>query len=228
MTADQMLALTVFAAVSSGTPGPNNLMLMTSGVNFGMKRSMPHLLGITLGFCFMIFAVGMGLQAMFTAIPQLEVILRYVGTAYLLWLSWKIAHSGPISNGSSNGSGDGQASGAKSGVRPMGFWAAAAFQWVNPKAWFMAISAITTYASSAADVAGGASQLSQVLLVVLIFGVVNFPLVACWGLFGSAMRRFLQDPKILKIFNITMAVLLVASLYPILYPVLKPIFQPLL
>jgi threonine/homoserine/homoserine lactone efflux protein len=212
MTADQMLALTVFAAVSSGTPGPNNLMLMTSGVNFGMKRSTPHLMGITLGFCFMIFAVGMGLQAMFTAIPQLEVVLRYVGTAYLLWLAWKIANSGPIGEGKS------------SGAKPMGFWAAAAFQWVNPKAWFMAISAITTYASSAADVAGGASKLSQVLLVVLIFGVVNFPLVACWGWFGSAMRQFLQDPNILKIFNTTMALLLVASLYPIVQPMIQSLF----
>ena len=209
MTADQILALTVFAAVSSGTPGPNNLMLMTSGVNFGMKRSVPHLLGITMGFSFMIFAVGMGLQTMFTVIPQLETVLRYVGTAYLLWLAWKIANSGPV--------GEGKASGA----RPMGFWAAAAFQWVNPKAWFMAISAITTYASSAA----GGSKLSQVVLVVLIFGTINFPLVACWGLFGSAMRRFLQDPKILKIFNVTMAILLVASLYPIVYPIVQPMFQ---
>ena len=209
MTADQILALTVFAAVSSGTPGPNNLMLMTSGVNFGMKRSVPHLLGITMGFSFMIFAVGMGLQTMFTVIPQLETVLRYVGTAYLLWLAWKIANSGPV--------GEGKASGAK----PMGFWAAAAFQWVNPKAWFMAISAITTYVSSAA----GGSKLSQVVLVVLIFGTINFPLVACWGLFGSAMRRFLQDPKILKIFNVTMAILLVASLYPIVYPIVQPMFQ---
>lgn len=204
MTPDQLLALTLFAAVSSGTPGPNNLMLMTSGVNFGMKRSFPHLMGITLGFCFMIFAVGMGLQAMFTAIPQLAVVLRYLGTAYLLWLAWKIANAGPISDG-------------KSSAKPMGFWAAAAFQWVNPKAWFMAISAITTYASTA----GGGSKLIQVLLVVLVFGAVNFPLVACWGLFGSAMRRFLQDPKILKIFNLTMAVLLVASLYPIVQPLFK-------
>ena len=209
MTADQILALTVFAAVSSGTPGPNNLMLMTSGVNFGMKRSVPHLLGITMGFSFMIFAVGMGLQTMFTVIPQLETVLRYVGTAYLLWLAWKIANSGPV--------GEGKAS----GVKPMGFWAAAAFQWVNPKAWFMAISAITTYASSAA----GGSKLSQVVLVVFIFGTINFPLVACWGLFGSAMRRFLQDPKILKIFNVTMAILLVASLYPIVYPIVQPMFQ---
>ena len=211
MTADQMLALTVFAAVSSGTPGPNNLMLMTSGVNFGMKRSFAHLMGITLGFSFMIFCVGMGLQTMFTVVPQLETVLRYVGTAYLLWLAWKIANSGPVGEG-------------KTSAKPMGFWGAAAFQWVNPKAWFMAISAITTYASSV----GGGDQLSKVLLVVLIFGTINFPLVACWGLFGSAMRRFLQDPKKLKIFNITMAILLVASLYPIVYPLVQPLFQALL
>jgi threonine/homoserine/homoserine lactone efflux protein len=206
MTTDQMLALAVFATVSSGTPGPNNLMLMTSGVNFGMKRSVPHLLGITLGFSFMIFAVGMGLQTMFSLIPQLETILRYVGTAYLLWLAWKIANSGAVEEG-------------RSGAKPMGFWAAVAFQWVNPKAWFMAISAITTYASA---VSGG-SKLSQVLLVVLIFGTINFPLVACWGLFGSGMRRFLQDPQQLIFFNLTMAVLLVASLYPILLPIFKPL-----
>lgn len=204
MTTDQMLALSVFAAVSSGTPGPNNLMLMTSGVNFGMQRSIPHLLGITLGFSFMIFCVGMGLQTMFTVIPQLETILRYVGTAYLLWLAWKIANSGPVGEG-------------KTSAKPMGFLAAAAFQWVNPKAWFMAISAITTYASSV----GGGTQLSKVLLVVLIFGTINLPLVACWGLFGSAMRRFLQDPKILKMFNVTMAILLVASLYPIVQPMFQ-------
>jgi threonine/homoserine/homoserine lactone efflux protein len=136
----------------------------------------------------------------------LETVLRYGGTAYLLWLAWKIANSGPVSSGS----GEGNATGAK----PMGFWAATAFQWVNPKAWFMAISAITTYASSAS----GGSKLSQVLLVVLIFGAINLPLVACWGWFGSAMRRFLQDAKNLKMFNITMAVLLIASLYPIVLP----------
>ena len=217
MTTDQLLALSVFAAVSSGTPGPNNLMILTSGVNFGMKRSIPHLMGITLGFCFMIFCVGMGLQTMFSVVPQLETVLRYVGTVYLLWLAWKITNSGPISSGS----GEGKAGCDASNLKPMGFWAATAFQWVNPKAWFMAISAITTYASSAS----GGSKLNQVLLVVLIFGVINLPLVACWGWFGSAMRRFLQDPKNLKIFNVTMAILLVVSLYPIVYPVVQPLFH---
>jgi threonine/homoserine/homoserine lactone efflux protein len=207
MTTDQLLALSVFAAVSSGTPGPNNLMILTSGVNFGMKRSIPHLMGITLGFCFMIFCVGMGLQTMFTVVPQLETILRYAGTVYLLWLAWKIAHSAPPSS----------SAGEDASAKPMGFWAATAFQWVNPKAWFMAISAITTYASSAS----GGSKLSQVLLVVLIFGAINLPLVACWGWFGSAMRRFLQDAKNLKMFNVTMAVLLIASLYPIVLPLFQ-------
>ena len=215
MTTDQLLALSVFAAVSSGTPGPNNLMILTSGVNFGMKRSIPHLIGITLGFCFMIFCVGMGLQTMFAVVPQLETILRYGGTAYLLWLAWKIANSGPISSGSGEG---------KAGAKPMGFWAATAFQWVNPKAWFMAISAITTYASTAASAEVG-SKLVQVLLVVLVFGIINLPLVACWGWFGSAMRRFLQDPKNLKMFNVTMAVLLVVSLYPIVIPIVLPLFK---
>lgn len=211
MTTDQLLALSVFAAVSSGTPGPNNLMILTSGVNFGMKRSIPHLMGITLGFCFMIFCVGMGLQTMFTVFPQLETVLRYVGTLYLLWLAWKIVNSGPPSSTTGEGK----------TAKPMGFWAATAFQWVNPKAWFMAISAITTYASTT----GGGSKLVQVLLVVLIFGLINLPLVACWGWFGSAMRQFLQDPKKLKLFNWTMAILLVASLYPIVIPIVQLMFQ---
>jgi threonine/homoserine/homoserine lactone efflux protein len=147
---------------------------------------------------------------MFTVFPQLETILRYGGTAYLLWLAWKIANSGPPFSHS----GEGKA------AKPMGFWAATAFQWVNPKAWFMAISAITTYASSATNAEFG-SKLSQVLLVVLIFGAINLPLVACWGWFGSAMRRFLQDAKNLKMFNVTMAVLLIASLYPIVVPMFQ-------
>lgn len=211
MTTDQLLALSVFAAVSSGTPGPNNLMILTSGVNFGMKRSIPHLMGITLGFCFMIFCVGMGLQTMFTVVPQLETILRYGGTAYLLWLAWKIAHSAPPSSSARE----------DTSAKPMGFWAATAFQWVNPKAWFMAISAITTYASSTDGGVNGGGKLVQVLLVVLIFGLINLPLVACWGWFGSAMRQFLQDPKKLKLFNWTMAILLVASLYPIVQPMFQ-------
>ena len=153
----------------------------------------------------MIFCVGMGLQTMFVQLPMLEPVLRYVGAAYLLWLAWKLANSGPIS----------QDNGVAS--QPMSFLAAAAFQWVNPKAWIMIISAITTYAASA----GSASKIEQVLLVVLAFGVVNLPLVACWAAFGSAMRRFLQDPKKLKIFNITMALLLVASLHPIVAPMVK-------
>jgi threonine/homoserine/homoserine lactone efflux protein len=209
MNTDQILALTVFAAVSSGTPGPNNVMILASGVNFGFKRSMPHLFGISLGFCFMIFCVGMGLQTMFVQFPILEALLRYMGAAYLLWLAWKLANSGPIS----------QTDGAV--AKPMSFLAAAAFQWVNPKAWIMIISAITTYAASA----GSTSKIGQVLLVVLIFGVVNLPLVACWAAFGSGMRKFLQDPKKLRIFNITMAMLLVASLYPIVQPMIQSLFS---
>jgi threonine/homoserine/homoserine lactone efflux protein len=203
MTIDQMLALAMFAMVTSGTPGPNNTMILASGVNFGFKRSLPHLAGITLGFCFMIVCVGLGLQAVFVRFPQLETVLRYVGAAYLLWLAWKLARSQPMTDSQGITS------------KPMGFWAAAAFQWVNPKAWIMAISAITTYAAVPAS---SSVSISLVLLVSLIFGLINLPLVACWAVFGSAMRRFLQEPKTLKLFNYVMAFLLIASLYPIFRP----------
>jgi threonine/homoserine/homoserine lactone efflux protein len=196
MTFDQLLAFCAFAAITSITPGPNNMMMLASGVNHGFARSLPHLAGITGGFAFMVLAMGLGLHTVFEAVPVLQRVLKYVGAAYLLWLAWQLATAAPLNSENAN-------------VRkPMNFIAAAAFQWVNPKAWVMALGAVTTYlphaflASDAAVLAG-------------VFGLVNLPCVALWAAFGTAMRQVLQNPKSVRLFNCVTAGLLVLSLVPI-------------
>lgn len=197
MSPDLLFAFVAFAFVTSVTPGPNNMMLLASGVNFGMRRSVPHMLGISIGFGVMVMAVGFGLGELFKRVPVLYTLLRYAGAAYLLYLAWKIARSGAPQA-------DGQAQG-----KPFTFVQAAAFQWVNPKAWVMAVTAITTYVSQDNFVA-------SVLLIGVLFAVVNCPSVGLWTVAGSLLRTWLSNPRVLRCFNITMAVLLVASLYPIL------------
>ncbi|MFV3381195.1 MULTISPECIES: LysE family translocator [Pseudomonas] len=195
---DLLTAFVLFAFVSSITPGPNNTMLLASGVNFGVRRSIPHALGISIGFMVMVLAVGFGLGQLFKAWPPLYSILRYTGAAYLLYLAWKIATSGPIA-------GD-----ADHTRKPLGFWGAAAFQWVNPKAWVMAVGAITTYTPAQGYVL-------NVIVIAALFALVNLPSVGIWVMFGSALRNFLQNPRWLMLFNVLMALLLVISLYPLLF-----------
>ncbi|MFO0996311.1 MAG: LysE family translocator [Alphaproteobacteria bacterium] len=196
MSLDLLLAFIVFALVGSITPGPNNMMLLASGVNFGFGRTVPHLLGVSIGFAAMVVAMGFGLGAVFKAYPVLHLVLRYAGAGYLLFLAWKIATAGaPSEGGATNG-------------RPITFLQAAAFQWVNPKAWVLAISAIATYTPSE-------GFFLNVILVAIIFGAVNLPCVGLWVLFGTAMRRLLTRPSTVRVFNIAMAAALVASLYPI-------------
>ena len=196
MPFDLLLALIGFAFVTSITPGPNNMMLLASGVNFGFARTIPHMLGITGGFTLMVMLIGFGLGEVFQRAPLLYSTLKFIGAAYMLWLAWAIARSGPV--------GDGEARG-----KPMTFLQAAAFQWVNPKAWVMGIGAIATYSQPA-------NYVASILLIAGVFGLVNLPSVSAWAAFGSAMRRFLRDPVIVRWFNYTMAMLLVASLWPII------------
>lgn len=196
MHADTLLALFLFAFTTSITPGPNNMMLFASGVNFGFVRTIPHMLGIGVGFLILLIAVGLGLGALLHSVPLLYTILKFAGGVYLVWIAWKIASSRSLSEGSA-------------GAEPMSFVQAAAFQWVNPKAWVMAVSAMATYTSEQ-------SYLVSVMIVGLIFAVVNVPSVSTWAGFGSALRQWLSDPVRLKWFNITMAVLLVVSLWPML------------
>ncbi|TFW29026.1 LysE family translocator [Duganella callida] len=197
MSPDLLLPLCGFAAVSSITPGPNNTMILASGLNYGFARSLPHLFGICCGFAFMIFATGLGLHVVFEQLPLLQTILKYAGALYLLWLAWKLARAAPMTGT--------QASNA----RPMGFWGAAAFQWVNPKAWVMTIGALTTYLPQG-------FQLLDVALLAGVFWCVGMLCVGSWAAFGVAMRRVLQDARSVRIFNIVMALLLVATLYPLL------------
>jgi threonine/homoserine/homoserine lactone efflux protein len=195
MTAELLLALVAFAFVTSITPGPNNIMLMTSGANFGFRRTLPHMAGVALGFVFMAAAVGLGLVGLFEAWPVSYTILKAVSVGYLLWLAWKFAHAAPPERGGAGG-------------RPMTFVQAAAFQWVNPKAWAMALTAVTAYAPGRGTAA--------VLTVAAVFGAVNLPSVGAWALAGQGMRRFLSTPARLRAFNWTMAALIVLSLWPVL------------
>ena len=196
MTTALLWALCVFCFVASVTPGPNNLMLMTSGVNFGPRRTVPHLLGVCVGFTLMVALVGLGLAGLFARLPVLLVALKWIGAAYMLWLAWKIARAAPVRSGAGGG-------------RPMTFLGAAAFQWVNPKAWIIGVTAVATY--TVPD-----DFVRTVLLVATVFGVVTLFATGSWVLFGSVLRRVLQRPAVLRLFNWTMAALLVASLYPAL------------
>ena len=170
-------------------------MLMASGANFGIKRTLPHWLGIGIGFTAMIVLVGLGLIQVFDAFPITYTILKVLSVGYLLYLAWKIANAAPPAEADETG-------------KPFSFLQACAFQWVNPKAWAMALTAISVYTPT--------QGVSAILLTALIFGVINLPACSSWMFIGQQMRRFLTNPKRLRAFNILMAVLLVASLYPML------------
>lgn len=191
-----MLAFAGFAFVSSITPGPNNAMLLASGVNYGFRRTVPHIAGISLGIVVMLILVGLGLGQVFSALPQLYNVLRYAGAAYLLWLAWKIATSGPMVD-------------HKAAGRPLTFLQAAAFQWVNPKAWILVLGAASTYAPR--EEFG-----RNVIVLAILLGLVNAPSICVWAGFGTALRPFLSHTGRVRVFNVIMALLLVASLLPML------------
>ena len=194
---ETLLPFVTYAFVSSVTPGPNNIMLTASGANFGFRRTIPHMLGVTVGFCFMLAVMGLGLGAVFLALPQLQLVLKIVGATYMLWLAWKVASASAPEDGAAQ-------------TAPLTFLQAAAFQWVNIKAWFMCVTTVAIY------VPAGDGQRQALVLAVLIFGLVNLPTVSLWAGLGVGVRRFLQNPKALRAFNITLALLLVASVVPML------------
>ena len=195
MTWEAIVALVGFAVASSITPGPNNLMLMASGANFGYRRSIPHMLGISLGHMLMIVLVGLGLIGLFELFPVLDTVMKVLSVAYLLFLAWKTANAAPPAEGAAAGT-------------PLTFLQAAAFQWVNPKAWFMALTAITVYSPD--------RTLPGVVLVAAIFSASNFPSINVWTLMGVQLRRWLTSRTRLRNFNWTMAACLVLSLALIL------------
>ena len=195
MKHDLLVALLGFAFATSVTPGPNNMMLLASGANFGFRRTVPHMLGISLGHALMVFLLGMGLAQVFHRIPAANTVLKVLSVAYMLWLAWKIAHAGAPKEGQAEG-------------RPLTFLQAAAFQWVNPKAWAMALTAVTVYAEGGTWIA--------MAVVAAVFACVNLPSVSVWAYAGQQLRRWLTTDRRLTVFNWTMAVLLVASLWPVL------------
>jgi threonine/homoserine/homoserine lactone efflux protein len=192
-----LFALAVFCAISSITPGPNNLMLMNSGARFGLRRTLPHLIGVTGGFSVMVLLIAAGLGGVFQGSPLLQRILRLVSIAYLLYLAAKIAGAKPFSEGTGGGE------------RPMTFLQAVAFQWVNPKAWSMAVTAAVVYAPTP-------DPLLAPPLTAGLFGAINLPCVSLWVVLGTQLSRFLTSPLRYRLFNWIAAALLVATLYPIL------------
>ena len=196
MSQPLLLAFVVFATVMFFTPGPNNVMLLSSGLTYGFRRTLPHIAGITIGFAFMVGAVGVGLGTVFIAYPVLQTILKYLGVAYLIYLAAVIAMSEPVAPDQENRRG------------PMTFWGAAMFQWINAKGWVMVIGTITAYAAIASFPWNIAIQVA----LSLILGAAS---CTAWALFGTALRPILTAPKAVRAFNIVMAVLLLASLYPV-------------
>lgn len=196
MTQELFLGLCGFALVSSITPGPNNLMLMASGTNFGFARTLPHMLGVSIGFVVMTVLIGLGLAQIFVRFPIAYTVLKVGSVAYLIYLAWKIATAAaPKADGTST-------------AKPFSFLQACLFQWVNPKAWTMALMSVTAYVPADHPLMG-------LLIVALVFGAINLPTVALWAFLGMQMRQFLQDPVKLRTFNILAALTLLASLYPV-------------
>ena len=201
LTLDHFLAMLAFAVATCFTPGPNNLMLLSSGLNFGFLRTIPHIIGVAAGFAIMVLAVGLGLsKLLFEQIPGMLQALRIVGCAYLLWLAWTIANTAPNAKGPSLG-------------QPLNAAQAALFQWVNAKGWMMALTATTTFA-----VAG--RERDSVALMAFIFAFVGFASAASWACFGTWLRRMVSNPDTLRSLNVAMAMLLVASLWPIVRDIL--------
>ncbi|MGY3450728.1 LysE family translocator [Bradyrhizobium sp. USDA 4353] len=196
MSQHLLIAFVTFAFVMSFTPGPNNIMLLSSGVTYGFRRTVPHMMGVSFGFAFMVGAVGVGLATVFITYPVLQEVLKYLGAAYLIYLAIAIAFSGSTKPEEATLRG------------PMSFWGAALFQWVNAKGWVMVISTITAYAAIARFPA-------NVALQVAISFVMAIGSTVTWTLFGTALRPLLSSERAVRGFNIVMAVLLLASLYPV-------------
>lgn len=197
LKAETLTGLSLFSIATSITPGPNNLMLLTSGANFGFRRTAPHALGIAAGFFILLFAVGLGLGSALTAFPGVHLALKILGGAYMLYLAWGVASS--------------RSFGEKKGVgaRPMTVFEAALFQWVNPKAWVMALTGMALFADPA-------RPFWSMLIVCVVFAALNLPCVSVWAAFGVGLRRFLSGAARLKWFNVAMGALLAASIIPLL------------
>lgn len=196
----ELVSLAGFAFAASITPGPNNLMLMASGTNYGFRRTLPHLAGVAIGFVVMLLMVGAGLGQLFDRFPAVELGLKALCFGYLLYLAFKLASAVPPAT---DAAGNPEATG-----KPLSFLQAAAFQWVNPKAWAMSLTAVSVYLPNQSWLA--------IVAVALVFGAVNLPCISTWTLLGLRIRQVLHSSERLRVFNVTMAVLLLASVLPVL------------
>lgn len=193
MPVDLWLSFALFALVGAGTPGPNNLILLASGVQVGVWRSLPFVLGINLGFSAVLVGSGFGIAQLVIAVPELGLALRLAGTGYMLWLAWTLL----------------RASGGLAGRRPMfGFWKGAGFQFVNPKAWMLAIAAVSIYLPAQAGLAALAVMCATVW-------AVGSPANIAWAWLGRGLQGLLSRPGRLRLFNAVMAGLLVLSVIPV-------------
>jgi threonine/homoserine/homoserine lactone efflux protein len=170
-------------------------MLTATGLNFGVRRGLPHLLGVCIGFPVMLALIGLGFGTLFQLLPRLHDVIRIIGVAYLVYLAWKIASTVDSTNG-------------EIPARPIGFWQAAAFQWINPKAWVMGSSALAAYTSL------DDNFFLQVVIICVSFVVITLPCAGIWLVFGAGLQRFLRDPVHRRAFNVVMALLLIASIIP--------------
>lgn len=190
-----LLSVLLFALVSTATPGPNNLMVMTSGMNFGVLRTLPHYLGICIGFPAMVLAISMGLGKVLEAVPVMHQVIKVLGISYLLYLAWRIATTATEIEKNDTS-------------RPLSFLQAAAFQWVNPKAWVMAIGALATFTTVSGDV------MQQAMWIAAAFMLVGIPCVGGWMLGGAGLGQLLQKPVYRRLFNWVMGLLLALSVIP--------------
>lgn len=202
MEFEQWLSLGLFTVVMAITPGPNNAMLMASGVNHGIKASLPHFLGINLGFPIMVIVMGMGIGSLFDKFPIIHQSIQVAGALYLLYLAWLIATTTTSRL-------------TKKSARPLSFIQAAIFQWVNPKAWLIIAGALAAYTDKSGNI------YLQVAIMALTFIILGSPCSMVWLACGHALRKLLSDPAWLRAFNLSMAILLVSSLIPVISGWLK-------
>ena len=192
-----LAAFALFAVATSVTPGPNNIMVASSAAHNGVRATVSHILGISLGFGAMVVVVGFGVAGPLAAHPAVHAVLRWVGGAWIVWIAWTITRAGSMAFPA-----------GPAGAAPMGFMAAALFQWVNPKAWILAVATTTTYASSESGLAG------QILAFAALFAALSIPCTLLWSLLGAGAGRVLRSPMQLRAFNAVMAALLVLSVLP--------------
>ena len=193
-----VLSIVSFTLATVLTPGPNNIMMLSSGLNFGYKRTLPHMMGVAFGFAFMVVCVGMGINIIFDTFPFVYDIMKVVGFIYILWMALQIANSSVDIKENKNS-------------KPFTFIQIVLFQWINPKAWIMAITAISSFTVLNHD------MFTQVLVIAFIYLLSGFISTNTWTLGGVFLKKLLKNKKAVKIFNIFMALLLVASIIPVIF-----------